>query len=102
LREKAPSLSNIGSIHYAQENYPEALKRYEEALQVFEQLGDLSEKATCLSNIARIHYERENFQDAFKRLEKALEIFIELGLEDSPVAQNIKKGIKLIRSKLSD
>ncbi|HDZ19626.1 MAG TPA: tetratricopeptide repeat protein [archaeon] len=50
------NLKYIGQIYLVQGNYPEALKMYERALKIDEQLGHLSEKAGCLNNIASIHY----------------------------------------------
>jgi tetratricopeptide (TPR) repeat protein len=76
---KSRALNNIGGIHKAQGNYPEALKRYGEALQIDEQLGDLSGKATVLSNIGGIHKAQGNYLEALKRYEIALQIDEQLG-----------------------
>jgi len=77
------------------------LKRFGEALQINEQLGNLNEKAIYLNYIARLHYEQRHYQKAINHLEEALKIYVELGLEDSPYAQNIKGGLKVMKSKLS-
>jgi len=74
LRGKGSTLNNIGGIHYAQGNYPEALRRYEEALQIAEQLGDLSGKTTFLNNIGEIYDVQGNYPKALKRYEEALQI----------------------------
>jgi len=54
-RWRAISLNNMGLIYKVQGNYPKALKRYEEALKIDEQLGKLSGKARRLKKIASIH-----------------------------------------------
>ena len=54
-------------IYFKQNNYPETLKRYEEELQITEQLGDMSGKAACINNIASILYAQGNFPEALKR-----------------------------------
>ena len=59
----------------AQGKYPEALKRYEEALQIDEQLGDLCRKATCLNNIGEIYYIEGKYSEALKRFKDALLIY---------------------------
>ncbi|MBA7572298.1 Photosystem I assembly protein Ycf3 [subsurface metagenome] len=100
LSGKAIRLNNIGEIYRAQGNYLEALKWYEEALKINEQLGDLSGKAIRLNNIGLIHYAQGNYPEALKKLEEALEIFTGLGLSESPNAKNIKKNIKILKSKI--
>ncbi|MBA7539733.1 Photosystem I assembly protein Ycf3 [subsurface metagenome] len=84
-------------IYKAQGNYPEALKRYEEALQIDEQLGDLANKAGCLNNIASIHYAQGNYPEALKRYEEALQILNVQGLSESPNAKIIKENIEFIK-----
>ncbi|KKN20271.1 hypothetical protein LCGC14_0937260 [marine sediment metagenome] len=63
------ALNNIGEILRTHGNYPEALKRYREALQIDEQLGDIGGKAICLSNIATIHYVQGDYPKALKKFE---------------------------------
>ena len=98
---KMVCIHNIGKILEKNQNYPEALIRYEEALQIAEQLGELQAKANILNNIAYLYYKQENYKKALMLLEDVLEIYSEMGLEDSSGAQNIKNGINIIMSKLS-
>ncbi|MFX0033584.1 MAG: tetratricopeptide repeat protein [Candidatus Hermodarchaeota archaeon] len=100
LSGKANRLNNIGSINYSQGNYPEALKKYGEALQINTQLEDLAEKTKVLNNLAGIYYIQGNYPKALKYLEEAIKILNELGLSESLDAQNIKKGIELIKKSL--
>ena len=97
---KTTLLNNIGKIYTARGNYPEALKRYEEALRIDEQLGDLSGKPTDLNNIASIYYNQGNYPEALKKLVEALEILTKLGLSESPNAKTIKQGIEVVKSKI--
>ena len=55
------------------------MKRYEEALQIAEQLGDLQGKAVRLNNIGLIHKAQGNYPEALKRYEEALQINEQLG-----------------------
>ena len=52
----------------------EALKRYENALQIDEQLGDLSGKAIRLNNIASIHYAQRDYLEALTYFQESLSI----------------------------
>jgi len=54
-------LNNIANIQFSQENYPEALKRYELSLKIKEEVGNLSGKAICLNNIGDIFRLQENY-----------------------------------------
>ena len=77
------------------------MKQYEQALQIDEQLGDLSGKAIRLNNIGIIHYANGKYLKALKNLEEGLEILTGLGLGESPNAKNIKKDIEILKSKNS-
>ncbi|MFX1259491.1 MAG: tetratricopeptide repeat protein [Promethearchaeota archaeon] len=76
---KSLALNNIATIHSAQGNYPEALKRYEETLKISEQLGDISGKATVLNNIASIYHDQGSYSEALEKYEEALKIAEQLG-----------------------
>jgi len=76
---EAIALNNLGETYRAQGKYPEALKRYEEALLINEKLRRLNGKATCLSNIGSIHYLQGNFPKALEQYEEALQIDEQLG-----------------------
>ena len=73
------------------------MKLYEKALQIDEQLRNLSGKATRLNNIASIHYAQGNYPEALKRYEEALQILNVLGLSESPNAKIIKENIESIK-----
>jgi tetratricopeptide (TPR) repeat protein len=100
LSEKAKYLNSIGRIHKDQGNYTEALKRYEAALQIAEQLGDLFDKAKYLSNIGWIYYVRRNHSEALKRYEVTLTLLTQIGLGESQEAKAMKKNIQDIKTQL--
>ena len=99
LSAKCTALSNIGGIYYAQGNYPEAIRRYGEALQIAEQLGDLASKAEYLNNIGMIYKAQGNYPKALKRYEEVLQILNVLGLSESLNAKTIKENIEILKSK---
>jgi len=79
LSGKATYLNYIAEIFELRGNYPEALMRYEEALQIAIQLGDLPTKAVLLNNIGMIYDAQGNYAEALKRYEEALQIDEQLG-----------------------
>jgi len=99
LAGKAIILYNIGSIHDAQKNYSEALKWYEESLQIDDQLGNLSGKTYSLNKIGAIYEAQGKYLKVLNNLEEALEIYTKLGLSESQNAKKIKKDIEILRSK---
>ena len=52
---KAICLNNIGLVYRTLGDYPKALRGYENALIIYESLGNLSKKAMCLNNIGIIY-----------------------------------------------
>ena len=79
-------------------NLEEELKRYEKALQIAEQLGDMSGKANRLNNIGMIYDAQKDYQKALELVEEAYQIFLTID-ENSKVA-TLKKSIKYIKSKM--
>ena len=76
---KSTALGYIGLIYHRQGNSPEANKRYEQALKIDEQLGNLSGKATRLNNIGLIYDRQGNYPEALTRLGQTLKIEEQLG-----------------------
>ncbi len=86
---KAIAITSIGLIHKWQGNYSEALKLYEEALKLDDQLGNLSNKVTDLNNIGEIHRAKGNYPEALKMYQESLKIAEKLNdLERKAVALN--------------
>jgi len=79
FREIADIWNNIGEILRIRGDFHESLKRYEEALEIDEKLGDLMGKAKCLRGIASIHFIQGNYSEALNRYEESLIIAEKLG-----------------------
>ena len=70
---------NSGKWFEAQHKLLEALEDYNKALEIAEQLGDLSGKATHLNKIGNIYYMRGDYDKALKKCDEALKIDEQLG-----------------------
>ncbi|MDQ3801054.1 MAG: tetratricopeptide repeat protein [Acidobacteriota bacterium] len=79
--ERATTLNNLAILHSNQNNYEEALKEYEEALQIYRSLDDinpntyLSDVAMTLNNLAILHSNQNNYEEALEEFEEALQIY---------------------------
>ncbi len=71
LPRKSKILNKIGAILNDQS---EALKRFEDALDIDRQLGDISGILVNLHNVGVAYYAQGNYSEAVKRFEEALEI----------------------------
>jgi tetratricopeptide (TPR) repeat protein len=79
LTMKSKSLTLIANINYSTENFPEAIKKFEEALEINEKLGSSKDVATCLNKIAEINFKYKKYNEALKNYNRALEIYKQLG-----------------------
>ena len=81
LFKKANVLTNIGEINYNQGQFTEALKRYEEAHQIFEDLGYLIEEAIALFYIG-IVYDKlgETLTGIIDEIKKVADIVAEINI----------------------
>ena len=71
------AFTNFGYISAFRGNYPEALKNYFNALQVFENAGMKGETAHIYSSIATVHYYAKNRDKAIENCKVALRIYRE-------------------------
>ena len=72
-------LTNLGNSYYKLGGYPEALKCYEEALELDRELGYKQGEANQLGNIGLIYRALGQPQKALKYHKEALEIFKKIG-----------------------
>jgi len=79
LHLKSICLDRIAKIHYFQANYEEAMKSHGLALQITNQLDDLSSKATIFNGIGDIYRVQKKYPEALKMFEEALKIDEQLG-----------------------
>jgi len=87
---KALALHDMGLIYKKQGNYSEALKRYEEALRVDEQLGDVKRKATVLHSIGSIYHDQGKYPEALELYEEALNVAVQI--------ENLKQKANFLNS----
>ncbi len=79
--ERATTLNNLAILHSNQNNYEEALKEYEEALQIRRNLAEINpntylpDVAMTLNNLAVLHKNQNNYEEALKEYEEALQIY---------------------------
>jgi tetratricopeptide (TPR) repeat protein len=74
----ADTLTYLARVHQALEEFPQALERYDEAIQILNARMDdniflvLDQKADILYDIAELHYGRKEFETALRRLKEGL------------------------------
>ena len=76
---KSNSLHNLGNIHYQQGRYDDAIKLYQESMNIKEELGDRGGIAKVLHQLGNIHYQQGRYDDAVKLYQKSMNIKEELG-----------------------
>ncbi len=79
LASKSYFLNFLGMINQITGNYENAIKRYEEALQIDVTLRDDASKSTDLNNIGSIYLTLGRYNEAYENYSRALEIAKELG-----------------------
>lgn len=99
--EQGIQLKNAEQYKEALNQFKNAMKRYNTALKIAEDLGD-QQKIVYLNNIAGIYNDQGNYIKALNQYEKALQILIDLGLEDSLDSKKIQKNIRYLKGKLME
>jgi len=69
--ERATNLSNLGSVHHKRGNNEGALACHEEALRLYEELGDHSGAATAFLNLGVVRNSMGEWEKAIASLERA-------------------------------
>lgn len=64
----------MGATYQGQMNLQRALEKYNEALQINDQLQNDLGRANCLNNIGTINYHLMRFPDSLKNFEDALQL----------------------------
>ncbi|HIH95474.1 TPA: tetratricopeptide repeat protein [Methanosarcina acetivorans] len=65
---------SLGIIYQQQGNYEEAVKKYNQSLEMKEELGDKSGIAITLYQLGNIHYSQGNYEEAVKKYNQSLEM----------------------------
>ncbi|MDP8256825.1 MAG: tetratricopeptide repeat protein [Candidatus Alcyoniella australis] len=84
----AQSFHQIGMIHHDRGNLDSALKQYQQAQEIFDELGAKREQAAVLHQIGRIHELRGDLDAALKQYQQSIKIEKELG-NKAGVAQSL-------------
>jgi tetratricopeptide (TPR) repeat protein len=64
----------MAGIYLAREDYEEAMKLYQQSVEIAEVLGDLQGKSTALHNVAQIYVAQGYYDEAMKLYQQSLEI----------------------------
>lgn len=76
---EAKELSVKGNQQYRQGKLTEALSSYQQALAIYQEIGDLPKIGEKINNIGLIHRKLGQYNQALKRYQQALAIFREIG-----------------------
>lgn len=79
LTGKSQALHQIGKIHMVRGNLEEALKFYQQSLEIAESIGDSESKAIVLGDIVQIHMRRGNLDSGLELSKETLAIAKESG-----------------------
>lgn len=71
-------LYTLGVIYQSQQQYPQALESYQQALVVARQIRDRTFEANILNQIGSVYSNQENYQQALDYYQQALAIFREV------------------------
>jgi tetratricopeptide (TPR) repeat protein len=88
----ARGLNLIGAVHYVLGQYPQAERDWENALQIFQELGNRQQGMDLLNNLGAIADARGDHETAFQRYHSALEIAREIGYRDGEIAFLTNRG----------
>ena len=89
----------LGAAHYVLGEYAEAQKYWENALKIFQELGNRHQGMLLLSNLGVIADARGDYDTAFQRYHSALEMAREIGNRDGEIYILSNRGIELVALK---
>ena len=75
----ADALNNAGGCYYFVGQYDKAIKKYEEALQIYRNLGNEACISRTLNGIGAVYYDMGQYDKTFKNYQEALDIARKLG-----------------------
>ncbi|SEL50620.1 tetratricopeptide repeat protein [Parapedobacter koreensis] len=94
----AAAISNIGLVHQHQNNYPLALKNYQEAAQLFTDIGNPN-APLIYNNMASIYAELKNYEKAIEYFGKAHEESMKYQLKPLEVVSVMNIGVTYVDRK---
>ena len=95
----ASTLGQLGMIHQKQDNYEEAIKKYNQSLKMFEELGDKSRIAATLHQLGMISEEQKDYNTALHNYFISLSIFEHL---NSPNKKIVVNSLSILRYKMGE
>jgi tetratricopeptide (TPR) repeat protein len=101
LPDVAATLNNLANLQKAKNEFPQALEKYEEALNIYRDLAKenprtyLPDVAMTLNNLANLHRAKNEFPQALEKYEEALKIYRDLA-EENPHVYEIDYAKMLI------
>ena len=75
IRQRGAMLSDLGDVLQAQGKYKEARAAYEDALKVFQQIGDVRSQAADISQLGLLALDQRDYAEAHRRYAEALDLF---------------------------
>jgi len=99
LAARITLLKHIGSSYVFETNYPEGIRRYNEALEIAEEINLYLEIANINNNLGVIYNEIGNYQQAYIHLVEALNKFDLAGTPDKKIAAYNNIGLVYLNLK---
>lgn len=93
-------LTNLGVLLAEQQQLPEALKNYLEALRLYKNSSNLTGQGRVNLNIGNTYYYREMYKDAIAYYEEAVRLYLSAGDKDG--AADVYMNMGVCQSLLSD
>lgn len=79
LRKELANCKELGDIFYNTDQYNLALERYQRALEIAEQLGDVEQVADVLCNLGNLARVSNRYSDSIELLQRAYQIYNQIG-----------------------
>jgi tetratricopeptide (TPR) repeat protein len=89
--QSASCLKSLGDIAMARSEHEQAHKSYEQALVLYQNMGDVLGEATCIRNLGDISLRRSDYDQARKSYEQALPLYRQI--DDVPGEANCIKSL---------
>jgi CHAT domain-containing protein/tetratricopeptide (TPR) repeat protein len=95
FENRAIALNGLGNVYVAQEKYDDALSKFQEALEIAQNIKNPSEKANALANLQKVYKLMQNPEGFTPYQEIVNELLSQL--ENSPIKSEIAKRLHASR-----